>query len=240
MEQLLRADKMIASQSTLSRREIARMIAAGQVLLNGEPLRSAAQKVSYADRISVDGRELALKQYVYLMMNKPAGVVSATENERQANVISILPPEYLRPGLFPAGRLDKDTTGFVLITNDGAFAHRILSPKSHVPKTYLLTVDAPLSDDSLRRIREGLATATERFRPARAEEIAPCRYRLVLTEGKYHEVKRMTAACGAQLLALHRCAIGALSLDEALPAGGVRELTAEEKELISEAEHEPV
>ena len=152
-----RIDKLIASQGALSRSDVRRLVKSGAIALNGSPVRDAGQKADpEADQITVSGRPLFISKYLYLMLDKPAGIVSASRDAEQKTVIDLVPSALRRDGLFPAGRLDKDTTGFVLITNDGEFAHRILSPKKHISKTYLARLARPVDGRSIEAFRSGL------------------------------------------------------------------------------------
>ena len=179
--------------------------------------------------MTLDGASVSYRRCVYYMLNKPAGVVSATEDRAERTVLDILPPELIRPGLFPAGRLDKDTTGLLIITDDGDYAHRMLSPKKHVTKVYIASLDRDPGGEIPERFAGGI-TLADGFTcmPARAELIGGSRVRVEICEGKYHQVKRMFAALGYKVVALERVSIGALSLDGSLAPGEVRELSADE------------
>ncbi len=224
-----RLDKVIASQGKLSRSEVKRIAKEGRITVNGTVAKKSDIKVSETDEIAVDGVSLCYKKHIYIMLNKPQGVISATEDRTQKTVLDLVPEELSRPGLFPAGRLDSDTTGFVLLTDDGDFAHRILSPKNHIMKTYHATLRDPLSDEDIGRFRAGLTlgdgtTCLEAHVRVLSEgettvaEIKIC-------EGKYHQVKRMFASIGNKVLMLRRVKMGALPLDEGLAEGECRELT---------------
>lgn len=239
-----RLDRTIAAQNTLSRSEVKALIRKKQVLVNGVPARTADQTVDWdTDTVTVCGKPLVLRQHLYLMLHKPQGVVSATDDPRFPTVVDLVPPEFARKGLFPAGRLDKDTTGFVLITDDGDFAHRILSPKRHVPKTYLATVNGTIGPETIQAFARGIDLHGDGpTLPARLE-VAEHRPegdvgRVVLREGMYHQIKRMFAACSLTVTALHRVRMGSLYLDPALPEGACRELTPQELELIQRPEPE--
>ncbi len=231
-----RLDKIIASQGKYSRSEVKKLVKAGLVKVNGKVVKASDIKCdTVADEIIVDGVSLNYKKHIYIMLNKPKGVISATEDPTQKTVIDLVPPELKRAGLFPAGRLDGDTTGFVLITDDGDFAHRILSPKNHIMKTYHATLRRPLTDDDIVKFKEGLTLgdgtkcleAHVRMLPDR-ENTAE----VIICEGKYHQVKRMFASLDNKVLELRRVKMGELDLDESLPEGCCRELTAEELELV--------
>lgn len=169
------------------------------------------------------------------MLNKPTGVVSASNSDREKTVIDLVPDVLRRDGLFPAGRLDKDTTGFVLITDDGAFAHRILSPKNHIEKTYIATLENPLGDADIAVLETGLQLHDgTRFLPAGIAVLSSDAkaVQVKICEGKYHQIKRMFAAVGNRVTALRRTHMGALELDSALAAGECRELIQAELDLI--------
>ena len=224
-----RLDKLIASQSMITRSDASRLIKSGKVKINGNIVTNHSVKADpEEDIIEVNSRSFQYKKYIYIMMNKPDGIVSASRSPGDTTVIDILPDELRRPGLFPAGRLDKDTTGFVLITDDGDFAHRILSPRSHIPKTYLAKTDALIDEEFLFQIRSGITIGEDKLLPAEIRLTEPNVYEIVLHEGKYHQIKRMIASTNASLLSLKRIKMGNLDLDENLRPGECRELTAQE------------
>lgn len=228
-----RLDKLIASQggeASLSRKEVKALIARGRVTVDGERAKSAEQKVDPETAvIAIDGVQLLLKKNLYLLLNKPQGYVSSTDGGDGPTVLELVPPALSRRGLFPAGRLDKDTTGLMLITDDGQLAHRILSPKRHVKKRYLVTLDVPPTGEMAKRFAEGVPLSDGVCKPAELAIVGDCTALVTLTEGRYHQIKRMFASCGATVVGLHRVAIGNLSLPDDLPEGAVREAT--EKEL---------
>lgn len=231
-----RLDKLLASQSTDSRSEVKEWIRKGLVRVNGVvELRAERKVVPETDTVEVAGERVDTSEHCYLMLDKPKGVVSATRGSGRT-VVDLVPPEYLRKGLFPAGRLDKDTTGFVLITDDGAFAHRILSPKNHIPKTYIATLDGPVNAEIIEGFESGFAIGGgDECRPARLTVLETGErelVRVVLTEGMYHQIKRMFAQFGRTVLELRRVRMGALPLDETLGEGGCRPLTQAEKALL--------
>lgn len=232
-----RLDKMIASQGTMTRSEAGRAIRAGRVTVDGVVCREAAKKYDpTAHTVAVDGRPLGYAEYVYWMLNKPAGILCVSRDPKVPTVVDLLPPDSRRKGLFPAGRLDKDTHGLVLITDDGDFAHRILSPRHHIPKTYLARLDKPLTEEGAAVFRAGptLADGT-RCQPAHLTVTEPGDNPLVevvIYEGKYHQIKRMFAAVGCQVIWLKRIKMGGLCLDENLAEGECRPLTPAEKEGI--------
>lgn len=231
-----RLDKFLTSQNIGSRKEAAKLVRSGAVTVNGVPAGDSAQKVDpETDRITVNGVEIAYRKFTYLMMNKPAGVLSATEDGRGKTVLDLLPPELCRRGLFPAGRLDKDTTGLLIITDDGGFAHRMLAPKSHVYKLYQAELREPVKPEDILAFQAGVSQGGQDFAPARlwterqeGKELAMVEIR----EGKFHQVKRMFQAVGNQVLSLKRLKIGGLVLDDTLQEGEARLMSEEEKDLI--------
>lgn len=235
-----RIDKILASQGTLSRRDVKEMIKKGRVTLNGNVVRDSAVKVDInADTVMVDGVQVVLKKHIYIMMNKPQGVVSASDSDTDKTVVDLVPDELFRKGLFPAGRLDKDTTGFVLITDDGDFAHKILSPKNHIFKTYLARLENALSEDALELLENGITlqdgTTLKEAKVEVVEHTETPLVKIMICEGKYHQVKRMFAATGNKVVELHRSKMGELELDSQLKSGECREITPEELEKIQKS-----
>ena len=226
-----RLDKLLAATGRWSRREVKGLVKAGRVLVDGVPAAAPEQKLDPdRSRVLVDGEEAVFRQFTYVMLNKPAGVLSATEDARQETVLDLLPPELRRRGLFPVGRLDKDSEGLLLLTNDGDLAHRLLSPKYHVDKVYYIRTDAPLTEEDRAAFAGGvlLADGTECL-PAGLEPLGDGREALVtLHEGKFHQIKRMIASRGAAVCQLKRLSMGTLVLDKGLRPGGFRLLTEEE------------
>ena len=235
-----RIDKIIASQGKYSRSEVKKLVKDGRVTLDGKTVKSSDVKADpHISDIAIDGKSIGYKKHLYLMLNKPQGVVSATEDTDHKTVIDLVPKHLKRDGLFPAGRLDGDTVGFVLITDDGDFAHKILSPKNHIMKTYHATLQRHITQDDIDAFKKGIelkdgtlcleaqVRALDRDEPM--AEIKIC-------EGKYHQVKRMFAALGNKVVFLKRVKMGALALDESLEEGQCREITQEELELIQTKE----
>lgn len=226
-----RLDKILASTGRWSRREVKELVRAGRVTVDGAPAKSAEEKTDRdcAD-IRVDGERVLAERYTYLMLHKPAGLVSATEDPREPTVLTLLPEPLQKIGLFPAGRLDKDTEGLLLLTNDGALAHALLSPKRHVDKTYLVRVDGRLDGEDAAAFAAGMTLADGlECLPAGLELLGQGEEAIVtLREGKYHQVKRMCAARGKPVVYLKRLTMGPLTLDEILGKGQWRPLTAEE------------
>ena len=225
-----RLDKLLASTGRWSRREVKVLVKEGRVLVDGVPAARAEDKADpAASRIQVDGEEAVIRAYTYVMLNKPAGVLSATEDPRQETVLDLLSPELRRQGLSPVGRLDKDSEGLLLLTNDGELAHRLLSPKRHVDKTYLVTLKRELSEEELLCLERGVDIGEERpTMPARVCRQGKQQILLTIHEGKFHQVKRMAQAVDNQVTALKRVSFGGLSLDESLHPGEYRPLSEEE------------
>ena len=232
-----RLDKLIASQGKYSRREVKTLIARRRVTVDGVPAKAPEQKAD-ADTnvIAIDGVPLTIKKHLYLLLNKPRGYVSSTEDNDGACVLELVPEELFRQGLFPAGRLDKDTTGMMVITDDGQMAHRILAPKKHVKKRYLVTLDVPPTQEMQARFAQGIELVEGLTKPAVLEIVGTNQALVTLTEGRYHQIKRMFGSCGALVTALHRVGMGDLDLPADLAEGQVRELTAAELKKLEEIE----
>ena len=232
----VRLDKLISDTGKASRREAKELVKAGRVRIDGKIASSSDQKLDPdVSTVYIDGVPLDYKKNRYIMMNKPNGVLSATEDAGQETVIDLLPEELRRQELFPVGRLDKDTTGLLLLTNDGSFSHSIITPKKHVAKVYRAAVSGVLDESDITAFAEGivLADGTECM-PAGLEIERPSIGIATVYEGKYHQVKRMFAARGKHVTALHRLSIGGLRLDPGLKPGQFRELSEEEKKKIFE------
>ncbi len=233
-----RLDKVIASQGKFSRSEVKKLVKGGRVTVDGVTVKSADMKVSAEESvIAVDGETVGYKKHIYIMLNKPQGVISASNDRSQKTVVDLVPEELFRQGLFPAGRLDGDTRGFVLITDDGDFAHRILSPKNHILKTYHATLERPVSDEDIVKFREGIELKDGTLcleAQVRMLESEPPVAEIKIHEGKYHQVKRMFAALGNKVVDLRRVKMGNLPLDESLSEGQCREITDEELKMITE------
>ena len=233
-----RLDKIIASTGRFSRREVKLLVRQGRVLVDGVPARSAEDRMApETAEITVDGERLAWRRYTWLMMNKPAGVLSATEDGRGKTVLDLLPEELRRRELFPVGRLDKDTEGLLLLTNEGGLAHDLLSPKKHVDKVYYARTAGELEEADCRAFAAGMVLGDGlECLPAGLEILSAgaggSEALVTLREGKFHQVKRMLAARGKPVLYLKRMKIGNLTLDPALEPGGYRFLTEEEVALL--------
>ena len=228
----MRLDKFVADAAQLTRSVARALISRGRVTVNGQVCKKADLALQTGDAVCADGKSLVCEEYVYIMVNKPAGVVSASADGRDKTVVDLVGGAFPRRQLFPAGRLDKASTGFVLLTDDGAFAHDILAPKRHVPKTYHVVLDTPVTPAMAEAFAAGVTLADgQRMQPARLipDETDPFAATVVLRQGVYHQIKRMFGVLGAGVNGLHRTAIGGLSLDESLAPGAWRLLTPAEK-----------
>ena len=230
-----RLDKILASQGVGTRSEVRKMIWAGRVTVDGEICRSIDRRLEPSEHeIAVGGDPVCYRKYLYIMMNKPDGAVSASNDSHVQTVVDLLPPSLRRKGLFPVGRLDKDTTGLLIITDDGAFAHSVTSPGKKVFKTYRATLDGALTEEDIKYLSDGaVIDGGEQCLPAQvavldAENFV---YEIKIREGKYHQIKRMAQSVGHRVIALERTAVGALRLDSALERGEARELTERERTL---------
>ena len=234
----MRIDKLIGSQTRESRNDLKKTIKRLGVEINGTLIKDPGKVVdSSKDVIIYRGQEIKYQEYVYLMLYKPEGYVSSVEDPRDPTVIELVMNRFPRKDYFPVGRLDKDTEGLLVISNDGQLAHRILSPKKHIPKTYYVETAGILTEDDYNHLARGILLEDGyQTLPARTEKIEDSetgsRFYLTITEGKYHQVKRMVGALGHRVDYLKRIAMGNLFLDEALKPGEVRPLTAEEVQLL--------
>ena len=225
-----RLDKLLAGTGKWSRREVKALVRQGLVRVDGRLAASAEDKLDPAAAIiTVAGETISLCRFTYVMLHKPASVLTATEDRKQPTVLDLLPPELRRIGLAPVGRLDKDTEGLLLLTNDGELAHRLLSPKYHVEKRYFARVDGELSAADAEAFARGMTLGDGLECLPAGLEVLPDRVCIVtLREGKFHQVKRMLAARGAPVLYLKRLSMGPLTLDDSLAAGAYCLLRAEE------------
>ena len=224
----MRLDKYLAETAQCTRSEAKTLLQKGKVTVNGTLCKKGDTQLRKTDVVAVEGRPLAYQKFVYIMLNKPEGVVSASTDKRDTTVVDLLGDAYPRRELFPAGRLDKTSTGFVLLTDDGGFAHDILAPKRHVSKTYTVTLDTPLTAEMKAGFAAGVTLADgTALSPAEVEALTPdgLTVRVLLKQGVYHQIKRMFGVYGAGVNALHRDAIGGLALDAALAPGQWRELS---------------
>ena len=230
----MRLDRFLSHAAGLTRSEAQHVVRAGRVAVDGVPARDSALKVAGGADVTLDGRSVSARGPRYLMLHKPAGCVCATTDGVHQTVLDLL-PEAERDGLHVAGRLDLDVTGLVLLTDDGAWSHRVTAPRRKCPKTYLAGLAAPIPDAALDVLRRGvrLRGEAEDTRPAAVERLAPDRVRITVTEGKYHQVKRMFAAVGNRVAALHRERVGPVGLDPTLAPGAWRVLAIAEIEALA-------
>ena len=236
---MIRLDKYLADMSIGTRQEVKKYIRQGRVKINEDIIKKPEYKIREdEDKITFDGAPVAYETFEYYMLNKPAGVISATEDKRDKTVLDLI-KEKKRKDLFPVGRLDKDTEGLLLITNDGALAHRLLSPKKHVDKCYYAEISGGVTEDDVRVFKERLNIGTQEdpewTMPAELkilEKGTVSRIRLTIREGKFHQVKRMFLAVGKEVVYLKRERMGALVLDEELAPGEYRKLTDSELKSI--------
>ncbi|MCD7948103.1 MAG: 16S rRNA pseudouridine(516) synthase [Oscillospiraceae bacterium] len=229
-----RLDKTLADSGRWTRREARLLVRAGRVTVDGVTARAAEEQVGAQACIRVDGEAIPCGGMVYLMLHKPQGVVSATEDGKEKTVLDLLPDRYRRMGLFPVGRLDKDTEGLLLLTNDGPLAHHLLAPRRHVDKAYYVRVEGALDAADKSAFASGLVLGDGlHCMPAELEILQPPETALItLHEGKYHQIKRMMAARGKPVCYLKRLRMGPLALDERLSPGAWRELTEGEKSAL--------
>lgn len=226
---MLRLDKFLGTMDLGTRSQVKEMIKRGQVSVNGEVCRQADRKIREdLDKILIQGKEIAYEPFVYYLLNKPTGVVSATRDKLDRTVMDLLKGARGKE-LFPVGRLDKDTEGLLLITNDGELSHCLLSPKKHIPKTYFVKVQAIITEEMKQQLEQGVDIGEDRpTLPARVKLLDENSLELTITEGKFHQVKRMLKAVGNEVIYLKRLSMGSLKLDESLAPGAYRSLTKEE------------
>ena len=224
-----RIDKTISSQTNYSRKDVKKLILQKKISVKGKVAKKPEQKVNeQQDEIYIDGNKLEIKKYIYLILNKPKGYISATEDRTAKTVLDLVPEKYMRRGLFPAGRLDKDTTGMMIITDDGEFAHNILAPKKHIEKTYRVQIDIDITDEMREKFKQGIVLKDHVCCPATIVVEDKNTALITITEGKYHQIKRMFGCFGAKVVNLHRISMGGLQLPKDLREGECRELTATE------------
>ncbi len=231
---LKRLDKIISSQFNISRSITKAIIHRGKVKIDGQVVRDPSLQVD-VDKACIEykGQVLSYKEHIYIIMNKPKGVLSASEDKKRETVVDLVPPELSRQGLFPVGRLDRDTTGLLLITDDGDFAHRVISPKKNIFKTYKVLLDGDVTEDMLARFAEGVVLADDtKCRPAVLRRLCENTAEIKISEGKYHQIKRMFGVVGLGVNELERTALGGLILPKNLGVGECRELTEDEKNQI--------
>ena len=224
-----RIDKIIASQGLYSRSDVKYMVNRKRITIDGKVVTSASQKADVdKNEILLDGKPFVVKKQIYLMLHKPKGYVSATEDKKQQTVLELVPAELKGRDIFPAGRLDKDTTGLMILTDDGVLAHNILSPKKHVQKIYRVELDIPVTEEMQKGFAEGVELNDGVCKEAKLTILGENTAEVTLKEGRYHQIKRMFGCYGAKVVELHRIAMGELYLPDDLPEGQCRELTEED------------
>ncbi len=240
----IRLDKYLSDHTEWTRSQIKKKVASGLVKVQDAVIKDAGYKVSAEDVIEMEGRRICGQQYQYLLFHKPAGIVSATEDTREETVLDAVrrggfagegEVPFLAKDLFPMGRLDKDTEGLLILTNDGELAHRLLSPKFHVEKTYLVQLDTAVSETDVLHMKEGLNIGEKHLtKPAKMEILSERECLLTITEGKFHQVKRMFHKLGKEVVYLKRVAMAGIKLEDSMEKGQWRQLTEKEIEILKE------
>lgn len=228
----MRLDKFVSDAAAMTRSESRKAIKSGRITVDGGVVRDISVHIAENTDVLLDGKTITYSEFVYIMLNKPSGYVSATEDNRQKTVLDLLDPSYSRYQLFPVGRLDIDTEGFLLLTNDGELAHNMLSPNKNVGKTYFLRLENPITDEEMKSLENGVDIGECITKPARAERVSETEIRLTITEGKFHQIKRMAKAVGNEVTYLKRLAYGEFFLDKTLKIGEYRPLLAKEAEYL--------
>lgn len=232
----MRIDKFLVSQNICTRKEAQKLVRKGLVKIDGEIIKKPETKLDpNVNKVTVDGKDISYQEYVYIIMNKPKCYISASNDKNAETVVDLVPKEMKRKNLFPAGRLDKDTTGMLIITDDGDFAHRMLSPKKHVEKVYKATLDGEVTDEMVENFRKGISfydgtlCLSAKLLPNKEN---PYIARVIIREGKYHQVKKMFLTQGLTVKELHREQIGMLKLPKDLAPGECRFMQEDEKRNI--------
>ncbi len=230
---LIRMDKFLSSALSISRNDAKLLLKNGNITVDGKRVTKGDHKFDESAEVKNGEVPLIYKKYVYLMMNKPSGILSAATDKRVKTVIDLVPEEYRREGLFPVGRLDKNTTGLLIITDDGDFGHRVTSPKTETEKCYYAELDGEVKEEHIRIFSEGITLVSgEVCKPAILKPSGKCSAYVTVTEGKYHQIKRMFGVVGLGVNALHRVSIGKLTLPDTLAPGETVEIGEDEKASI--------
>jgi 16S rRNA pseudouridine516 synthase len=230
-----RLDKIVSEQTYYTRKEIKKLISKGMVYVNGEQAKKAESKYDETNiSIKINGKEIEIKKHIYLLLNKPKDYISSTEDKSQKTVLDLVPEKYKNRNLFPAGRLDKDTTGLMLITDDGELAHNILSPKKHVKKEYEVTLDIPVTLTMVNGFKKCVNLNDGECKSADLKITGEYTAIVTITEGRYHQIKRMFGCYGAKVVKLNRICMGKLYLPKELKIGEVKEATQNELQRIQE------
>ena len=232
----MRIDKFLSDGAGITRSEARSKIRNGLVKLNGEIIRNISQHVSEVSEVFLEDKKIIYRKYVYIMMNKPKGVISATEDKSKKTVIDIIDSSYSRFGLFPVGRLDIDTEGFLLLTNDGSLSHKLLSPSKKFGKTYYVKLNSEISDADIEKLRNGVDIGDIVTKKADVKKLSENEIELTITEGKFHQIKRMAEKVSNKVIYLKRLAYGSLFLDSSLIPGEYRELTESELMVLKQDE----
>ena len=229
----MRIDKLLSEMGKATRSESARLARQGKILVNGTPVKRSDVHVDpEKDEIVFCGSKIAYKRFTYIMLNKPEGYVSATDDAKEKTVLDLLNDEERRKDLFPCGRLDKNTLGLVILTNDGDSAHKLLSPKHHAKKVYKFKSKLPLAQDDIKRLEDGIDIGDYVTKPCEISMISDTEGEITLTEGKYHQIKRMLEAVDNKIIYLERISFAGVELDRSLERGQWRYLTDEEENLL--------
>jgi 16S rRNA pseudouridine516 synthase len=236
----IRIDKLLSNMGEGSRSDVKKLLKAGVVTVDGKVIKDSAAQIEQGQDVCVHGRKIIYKQFVYIMLNKPQGVVSATEDKNDETVIDLLDKAFKAWELFPVGRLDKDTEGLLLLTNDGELAHNLLSPKKHIPKTYYATIEGKVTTNDIESFKlgvtldDGYKTLPAELKILKSDNLSEIE--LTIMEGKFHQVKRMFEAVDKKVTYLKRISMGKLKLDDTLVLGDYRELTEEEINILKNRE----
>ena len=228
----MRLDKFVSDGAAMTRSESRKAIKNGRVSVENKIVKDIAFQIAENCNVLLDGKEISYSEFIYIMLNKPQGYVSATEDKRQKTGLDILDPSYRRYQLFPVGRRDIDTECFLLLTNDGELAHNMLSPNKNVGKTYFLSLEKPITDEEIKALETGVDIGECVTKPAKAERISENEINLTITEGKFHQIKRMAKAVGNEVVYLKRLSYGSFYLDKALRTGDYRALTEKETKYL--------
>ena len=239
MGKKMRVDKLLSNVGVASRAELKKYCKQGLISVNGKVINNPGVQVdSENDEVTFNGEKIVYREFVYIMLNKPDGYISATFDKHDPIVLDLIDSSYLVFEPFPVGRLDKDTEGLLVLTNDGQLAHRVLSPKKHVPKTYYAKIQGKVTEDDIFAFKKGVVlddgyeTMPSQLKILKSDEMSEIE--LTIHEGKFHQVKRMFESVGKKVVYLKRLSMGKLKLDESLELGAYRELTEEEVKLIEE------
>lgn len=228
-----RIDKIISNNTLYSRSEVKKLIKSNKIKVNDIVINKSEFKVDISkDIITIDGEKLKIKGNIYLVLNKPKGYISATEDKHMKTILDLVSKDYGDRNLFPIGRLDKDTTGLIILTDDGAFLHDIVSPKKEHRKIYKAVIDIPVNDEMITGFEEGVELNDGKCKPSKLEKLGKYEALITLTEGRYHQIKRMFGCFGAKVVELERIQIGNFALPEELKLGEYRELSKRELDLI--------